>query len=162
MTQPRQDGRRGGVWARGDGVTLAPFSGALDAGLERALRDGVERGYEGPVPAAPPDATCMIVRAEGQRVGLLAFVTGVPAPDAATVYAVAVDPDRRGNDYGTRVLLAMERRLRREGVSTFYSRVPRGNGRGLYFMLRAGYSPVASPLDDGASWFLRSAEPSGR
>ncbi|MDP6605319.1 MAG: GNAT family N-acetyltransferase [Dehalococcoidia bacterium] len=160
--QPAQSPRWGGAWARGGGVTLAPFSGALDAGLERALRDGVERGYEGPIPAAPPHATCMVVRAVGERVGLLVFAAGVPGPGAATVHAIAIDPDRRGNDYGTRALLAMERWLRREGVATFYGRVPRGNGRGLYFMLRAGYSPVTPPVVDGASWFLRSAEPPGK
>lgn len=159
-------GRRPRIWARGEGVTLVPFTGPLDGGLdpalERALRDGVERGYEGPLPSAPPHASCMAVRADGETAGLLVFEREMPAPHAATVHAVAIDPARRGHDYGARALLAVERRLRREGVSTFYGRVPRGNGRGLYFMLRAGYSPIAPLLDDGATWFRRWEQPRGR
>lgn len=151
--------RRPGIWARGEGVVLVPFAGPLHPGLERALRDGFERGYEGPIPPPPPHASCMAVRADGEIAGLLVFERAVPTADAVTVHAVVIDPARRGNDYGTRALLAAERRLQREGVSMLYGHVPRGNGRGLYFMLRAGYSPVAPPIEDGASWFQRSPPP---
>jgi hypothetical protein len=39
-------------------------------------------------------------------------------------------------------------------VRAFYARVPRMNGRGLYFMLRCGYAPLLRPpVEDGGTWF---------
>lgn len=150
---------RGGVWARGNGVTLSPFTGPLSEGFARALRDGVERGYEGQLPAAPPGTICMTVRVDGAEVGLLAFELDQPSDGAVTVHAVAIEAEQRGNDYGARALLVAERRLRRDGAGVFFARVPRTNGRGLYFMLRAGYAPDApadaARADDGATWFRR-------
>ncbi len=141
------------VWARGDGVALVPFDGQLSDGLTQALRDGIERGYEGDLAAAPHGAIRMAVRVDGTAVGLLVFELDQPARGAVTVHAVAIEPPQRGNDYGTRALLVAERRLRRDGAGAFFARVPRTNGRGLYFMLRAGYAPIAPPVDDGATWF---------
>ncbi|HJM90255.1 MAG TPA: GNAT family N-acetyltransferase [Dehalococcoidia bacterium] len=149
---------RGGVWARGHGVTLSPFDGALSDGLAQALRDGVERGYEGDLPASPPGTVCMVVRVDGADVGLLAFEVDLPLEGAATVHAIAIDPDQRGHAYGTHALFAAERRLRRDGADAFFARVPRTNGRGLYFMLRASYAPITAPAalpDDDATWFRR-------
>ena len=153
---------RGQLWARHLGVALRPApppgdGRELGEGLARALRDGVERGYEGPLPAAPAGSEWFTLRAGGDTVGLLALRRELPAPGAATFLAVAVDPSHRGHDYGTRALLAAERRLGREGIVALHARVPRTNGRGLYFILRAGYAPGPSPLDDGATWFRRFA-----
>ena len=150
---------RGGVWSRGHGVTLVPFDGPLNEGLAQALRDGVERGYEGDPPVAPLGTICMAVRVGGTNVGLLAFERDRPSQGAVIVHVIAIDPDQRGNAYGTHTLFVAERRLRREGVDAFFARVPRTNGRGLYFMLRAGYTPITPPAaptdDDGATWFRR-------
>ncbi len=153
---------RRGVWARGGGLTLLPLDGPLSDAIARALRDGVERGYEGDPPPLPPGTVCMTVRvggAGGADVGLIAFQRDHPSQAAVTVHAVAIDAEQRGNGYGTHALLLAERRLRRDGVERFFARVPRGNGRGLYFMLRAGYAPVAPPIappsTDGATWFRR-------
>ena len=54
----------------------------------------------------------------------------------------------------------IERRLKRNGIDRVIARVPRGNGRGLYFMLRVGYTPLppeeTPPGDDGdVTWFAR-------
>lgn len=149
--------RGGGVWARGFGVTLHRHDGPLSEGIVRALRDAIERGYEGPLPGPPAGVERFEVRANRERVGLLAFERRRPEESAATFLAVAIEPERRGRDYGARALLATERRLRRDGLRTFYARVPRTNGRGLYFMLRAGYAPAPAPAgDDGRStWFRR-------
>ncbi len=78
------------------------------------------------------------MRTGGATVGLLALRRDLPAPGAATVVAVAIDPARRGHDLGARALQVAERRLQREGLRECFARVPRNNGRGLYFMLRAG------------------------
>ena len=154
---------RGGPWARGLGVWLRrsprPLEERLDDGLARALRDGVERGYRGPLPESPPGAEWFAVRAGHETVGLLAFRRDLPRPGEATVLAVAITPQRRGHGYGARALFVAERRLRRDGVRECYARVPRSNGRGLYFVLRAGYAPAPPPLDDGATWFRRSDAP---
>ena len=124
-----------------------------DAGLERAIRDGIARGYDGPLPEALPGTRCYLVRAAGEVVGVLG-IAGGPGRRAVTLVGVAIDPAKRGRELGTRAVRIAERRLRREGVTTFYGRAPRGNGRGLYFWLRAGFTPVPSPRpDDDATWF---------
>ena len=155
---------RAALWARGSGVSLRrcerplndSFNDWPSDGLARALRDGVERGHEGALPTPPPDVEWFEVRAGGATVGLLALRRDAPVPGAATVVAVAIEPARRGHDFGARALQIAERRLRREGLRECYARVPRSNGRGLYFMLRAGYAPLTPPVEDGATWFRRA------
>lgn len=152
------------AWARGFGVTLDPATrhDLADEGIERALRDGIERGYEGALPEAPRDCESFVIRKGAAVVGVLAFVRGQPRDAAATIQAVAIVPEQRANAYGARALSAAERRLRRDGVRELYSRVPRTNGRGLYFMLRCGYAPIVPPVEDGATWFQRNFTPVGR
>lgn len=154
----------GSAWARGFDVALYPLAlaGLADEGIERALRDGIERGYEGALPEAPAGCESFVVRRGATVVGVVAFVRGQPRDEAATVWAVAVVPEQRANAYGARALFAAERRLRREGVRELYSRVPRTNGRGLYFMLRCGYAPIVPPVEDGATWLQRNFKPVGR
>jgi GNAT superfamily N-acetyltransferase len=152
------------AWARGFGVALyAMDRGDLDApGIERALRDGVERGYDGELPAAPEHIECFAIRKGGAVVGVLAFVRDLPRAGQVTIWGVAIAPPERGHAYGARALFAAERRLRREGMRELLARVPRTNGRGLYFMLRCGYAPVVAPVEDGATWFRRNLKPAGR
>jgi len=130
--------------------------------VQRALRDGIERGYEGALPEAPPGCECYSIVAQGQVVGLLAFVRDTPGDGEVTFWAVAIVPEHRAHAYGARALLAAERRLHREGTRAFYMRVPRGNGRGLYFALRCGYAPAIAPAEDGATWLRRNLTPEGR
>jgi GNAT superfamily N-acetyltransferase len=130
---------------------------AADADLEQALRDAIERGYDGPLPEPPPEAKCYLVRADGAPAGLLCAERERPEASAATI-AVTIAPDRRGRDLGARAVFVAERRLRRDGARRFYARAPRTNGRGLYFWLRAGYAPLRAVLDvpdadGGATWF---------
>src|SRR5690606_38535544 len=122
----------------------------------RGLRDGIERGYDGPLAPLPEGALLYSVRATDEEVAALVIDPRGPEQRSATFLAVAVAPEHRGRAFGARTLLAAERRLRREGVRTFYSRVPRTNGRGLYFMLRCGYAPLLRPpAEDGGTWFRR-------
>ncbi len=152
------------AWARGFGVTLrAAGPGDLEApGMQRALRDGIERGYDGSLPAAPPGCECYMIRVAAAEVGVLGFVRGMPDPGETVVWGAAIAPEYRGHAYGVRALLAAERRLLRDGQRQLYARVPRTNGRGLYFMLRSGYAPVVAPVEDGATWFRRNLKPTGR
>lgn len=131
-------------------------------GIARTLRDGIERGYEGELPPAPAEAERYAIEAGGAVVGLFAFVRDTPEAHAIAVHAVAIAPEWRGHAFGARALLAAERRLERDGYHDFYSRVPRGNGRGMYFMLRCGYAPVAPLEDDGATWFRRNLKLAAR
>ena len=149
-----------GTWTRGFGVALVASDGPPGDGVMRALRDGIERGYGGELPSFPGGAQRLFVRVDGSTVGLLALQRDCPRPGAATFLAAAIDPACRGHGYGARAMLAAERRLRRDGVDDCYARMPRSNGRGLYFMLRCGYAPMQHPpVEDGAAWFRRASLP---
>lgn len=145
---------RSQLWGRGYGVTLVNVARLpVSEGLERAMLDGVARGYGGPLPEQRLDAKCYLIRAESQTVGVLGIAKG-PGRSVATIVGVAIDPAWRGKALGTRAVRVVARRLRREGVRNLYGRAPRSNGRGLYFWLRAGFS-IALSLDtnDDATWF---------
>jgi GNAT superfamily N-acetyltransferase len=157
----RETGETREVWARGRGVTLLPLDrGApLAEGLAQALRDGIERGYEGDTPGLPPDARSFTIEVRGVPVGLLAFRLDWPEPQAATVVALAIDPAERGHSYAARALFTAERALAAD-IERWYATVPRTNGRGLYFMLRCGYAPLlevpSGAVIDGSTWFARA------
>ena len=156
-------------WASGLGVTLVEVAGAergtllADGGVRQALRDGVDRGLGGDPPAIPARAATYALRAgrrtTGPADGLVAVARDCPRGGEAALLAVAVAPGARGRALGTKALLLAERRLREDGARRILARVPRTNGRGLYFMLRCGYTPVTgadSPREvGGATWFAR-------
>ncbi len=138
------------AWSEAEGVSLHQADALPDsAPLRRALADGVARGYDGPLPPRPTGATLLLVREESETAGVLVLTPG-PGKSAATVLAVAVAPERRGRAVGLRAVLAAERRLGREGSQAVYASVPRRNGRGVYFWLRAGYRPLLEPPEGGA------------
>ena len=153
-------GPPGGGWARFEGVGLvAAEAAALDvAGLRQAYIDGIERGFEGDAPELPEGVERYAVRVAGETVGLLAVMRDCPSEGDAAVLAVAIAPAFRGHASGTKALLAAERRLLRDGVRRVLVRVPRTNGRGLYFMLRAGFTPSAGFDGPDATWFVRGGE----
>ncbi len=147
----------GKLWARGFGVVLRQTT--LEAALtvcptiEQALRDGIGRRHEGPLPAVPPDAECFLVRADGHHAGLLTVERDHPVSGAATL-GVAIVPEQRGRSLGIRAIFTAERRLRREGTRAFQASAPRTNGHGMYFWLRVGYVPLRGvDRGDGATWF---------
>lgn len=152
-------------WAAGGDVALERVASLdLEAhpALARALADGVERGYDGALPELPEAGEWYLVRARGEVAGVLALQRDCPAAGSAALLAVAIAPAARGRALGVRALLLAERRLAREGWARTVARVPRTNGRGLYFMLRAGFTSAAGPPgDDGATWFARHAAPAG-
>lgn len=159
------------TWASGLGVTLVEVSGAAreallaDAGVRQALLDGVDRGLTGDPPTVPDTASVFALR-EGRRTtgapaGVVVIARDCPGAGEASLLAVAVTPASRGRALATRALLLAERRLIEEGVVRVMARVPRTNGRGLYYMLRCGYTPVTgegAPVEaDDATWFARRA-----
>ena len=148
-----------GVWARFQGVSVVE-SGPIDLEARPALRqayaDGIERGFDGDLPELPGEAETYLLRAGGEEVGLIALLEGCPGAADIAVVALAIAPDHRGNAYATKALVAVERRLSRDRNRRLVTRVPRTNGRGLYFMLRAGFTPTTEASDDGdATWFAR-------
>lgn len=154
MVEPGGRPGRARPWARGEGVTLvAADAPPDDKGVAQAIREGVARNHRGAVEPPSPDARLYHVRAGGETVGVLGIAPG-PGERTVTFSGVAIAPERRGRAIAVRAVRIAERRLRREGVRHFYGRAPRGNGRGLYFWLRAGYAPLRSlrPEDD-ATWF---------
>ena len=153
-------GAWGRGWARFEDVGLVAAEAAdLDTEeLRQAYVDGIERGFEGEPPALPSGVDRYAVRVEGETVGLLAVMLDCPEAGDAAVLALAIDPGSRGHAYGTKALLAAERQLRRDGAQRVLARVPRTNGRGLYFMLRAGFTPSAGFDGSDATWFVRGGE----
>lgn len=156
------------AWASGFGVTLVDVRDAAraalleDPGIRQALLDGLDRGLSGDPPEIPQTAEVFALR-EGRRTtgpadGLVAVARDVPQSGEATLIAIAIAPASRGRALATKALLLAERRLIEEGVTRLFARVPRNNGRGLYYMLRCGFTPVtdAAPRDGGdATWFAR-------
>ena len=154
MAEPGGRTTRARPWARGEGVTLVPADAPpQDEGVAQAIREGVARSHRGAVTAPLAETSLYHVRAEGETVGVLGIAPG-PGARTVTFSGVAIAPERRGRSIAQRAVRIAERRLRREGVRGFYGRAPRGNGRGLYFWLRAGYAPLRSPRpEDDATWF---------
>lgn len=148
-----------GVWARFEDVHIVE-SGPIDLDarpeLRQAYADGIERGFDGDLPALPAGTETYLLRAHGTDVGLMALLRDCPTEGDVAALALAVDPAARGNAYATKALIAADRRLQRDGAHRLVTRVPRTNGRGLYFMLRVGFTPV-SGISDGedATWFAR-------
>ena len=156
------------VWARTLGVALVPAEAVAvmaDPALRRALADGIEHGFAGALPSVLAGAQWYLVREGRATVGVAIVRRDRPRRGEAALLAIAIVADHRGHAAGTKALLAVERRLQREGVTRLLARVPRGNGRGLYFMLRAGFTPIApheAPRDPGdATWFARRARATG-
>jgi len=150
------------VWARGLGVSLAESGAAhilADPALHRALADGIEHGHDGALHAFPEHAAWYLVREARQDVGVAVVARDFPRAGEAALFAVAIAPERRGRATATKAMLVIERRLAHEGYARLIARVPRTNGRGLYFMLRVGYTPLPpdeTPADDGdVTWFAR-------
>jgi len=154
-------------WASGLGVTLIEVQGTVrealltEPGVRLALLDGVDRGLIGDPPALPPQAAVYALR-EGRRTlgdaaGVVAIARDCPGRGEASLVAVAVAPASRGRALATRALLMAERRLTEEGVTRVLARVPRTNGRGLYYMLRCGFTPLAGmeTASGDATWFAR-------
>lgn len=157
------------TWAREGDLALRPATAddLASDGVQRALRDNVERNYDGELPPLPEGLECYAVEASGAPVGVIGFRRDVPRAGAVTIDVIAIPPGERGHAYGTRALLLVEARLARNGVVEAYARVPRGNGHGMYFMLRCGYAPIREGAADrlggaedawgtGVTWFRRN------
>ena len=150
------------TWARGLGIALVEADATsvlATPSLYRALADGIEHAYEGPLHEFPPDARWFALREHGEDVGVAVVQAHAPRADEATLWAVVIAPDHRGRATATKAILVIERRLGRDGIRRVIARVPRTNGRGLYFMLRVGYTPLPpgeAPEDDAdVTWFAR-------
>jgi GNAT superfamily N-acetyltransferase len=127
--------------------------------LWRALADGIDRRGEPLVPPVPDDVEWYEVREAGTAAGVAIVQRDHPRAGEATLLAVATAREHRGRSTAMKALLAAERRLAEEGCAPMLTRVPRTNGRGFYFMLRCGYTPLTGdrrPDDPGdTTWFAR-------
>ena len=150
-----------GVWTRYLGVSLVRSDAARVAAqpaLVRALTDGVERSADPAMPGA--DGEWFEVREGGTTVGVALVRRDWPRSGQVSLMAVATAREARGRATSTKTVLAAERKLASEGYAPMLACVPRTNGRGLYFMLRCGFTPVPAgmrpPSDEGdATWFAR-------
>lgn len=149
------------AWTRHLGVSLVPTEAervAAQPALLRALTDGVDRSAEPSMPADAP-GEWFEVREGGRTVGVALVRRDYPAAGQAALLAVATAREARGRATSTKVVLAAERKLAAEGYAPMIVRVPRTNGRGLYFMLRCGFTPLPAGLrpedEDDVTWFAR-------
>ena len=149
------------TWTRHLGIVLVPVDAASVVAqpvLLRALTDGFDRAAE-PVMPGPASGDWFEVREGGQTVGVVLVRRDHPEPGQAALLAVATVREARGRATSTKAVLAVERKLAAEGYRPLLVRVPRTNGRGLYFMLRCGFTPVPAALrpDDSGdvTWFAR-------
>ncbi len=130
-----------------------------DAGLYRALQDGIDRGGTVEVPPFPAAAEWYEVRERGETAAVAVIQRDTPRLGQAALLGIAVAPAYRGRAIGTKAILVAERKLAAEGYAPLLVRVPRTNGRGLYFMLRTGFIPVPAPHrpddPDDVTWFAR-------
>lgn len=154
------EGARGGVWTRYLGVSLVRSDAeriAARPALVRALTDGEDRAAAAVMPEA--DGEWFEIREGGETVGVALVRRDCPKPGQAALLAVATARESRGRATSTKTVIAAEERLAAEGYAPMLVRVPRTNGRGLYFMLRCGFTPVPAehrPHDEGdATWFAR-------
>ncbi len=148
-----------GLWTRGQGIRLvrADFAAlTADEEIRRALLDGIDRRLEDePLPELPAEAISYAIRVGGQTVGVLSALEGERAAGDVRVLALAVAPSQRGHAYAARALLTAERRWLRDGAARVLVRVPATNGRGLYYLLRCGFTPLPEQPEPGATWFAR-------
>ncbi len=153
----------GKTWARGLGVSLVATDAATalaDPALVRALLDGIAHAHEGPLSEFPSDAEWYLVRESRADVGVAVVQRNAPRAGEASLLGLAVAPEHRGRALASKALLVIERRLARDGIARVLARVSRTNGRGLYFMLRVGYTPVPTvevPAGEhgDVTWFAR-------
>ena len=151
------------VWARGLGVSLVESDAAsilADPALYRALADGIAHAHDGPLHEFPAVAAWYLVREAREDVGVAIVQQDYPHHGEAALWAVAIATEHRGRATATKAMLLIERRLARDGITRLTARVPRMNGRGLYFMLRVGYTPLPpdeTPPDErgDVTWFAR-------
>jgi GNAT superfamily N-acetyltransferase len=151
------------TWARGLGISLVAADAAsilAAPSLHRALADGIEHAHAGPLHEFPDGAEWYLVREGGADVGVAVLQRDIPHAGEAALWAVAIAPEHRGRATATKAILVIERRLKRDGIQRLIARVPRTNGRGLYFMLRVGYTPLPPgepPAGDegDVTWFAR-------
>lgn len=147
--------RQNRLWTRGDGLVLlrlkeAPASKFPVGKCERFWHQTGSTNDQD-----LPSVEWYAIQITEEYVGVLALKRNLPQIQTATIFAIEIIPEHRGQTLGMRALLIAEKKLKREGIDQCYSRVPRNNGRGFYFMLRAGHAPITPPFkDDDATWFL--------
>jgi ribosomal-protein-alanine N-acetyltransferase len=86
-----------------------------------------------------PHAEVWVLEDEGGLVGYLALRFGV---DEASVLNVAVDPDRRRQGHGRRLLAQAEERARDEDVPQLFLEVRAGNSAAIELYFACGYVQV--------------------
>lgn len=144
------------AWARGHGIVLRPLDHdaiahlRADPAMRRAIADGVDRSPDGALPEWPHHAEAFAITdgtgTAARTVGVIAIARDAPVAGDAAILVLAVVPEWRGRAAGMRALLVAARRLDQTGAREVWTCVPRTNGHGLYFMLRAGFAPVRAPI----------------
>ena len=110
----------------------------------------------------------LISDSDGAGIGVAVVLKDVPETGCATLPFLAIDPVRRFRGLGGEAGLALDAKLRGEGMAKVYAPVPDGRGLAVYFWLRLGFRPLTTPESPGSlvglsdapvrgTWMLRDA-----
>lgn len=98
------------------------------------------------------------IRVQGKNVGELFLMKNTPQKKDVTIHSLTVNGIDRGHAYGTKALLAVERKLSKAEINNFLAVIPLMNGRGMYFLLRAGFTPSQNYDHVELNWFIRGGQ----
>ncbi|MBG92721.1 MAG: hypothetical protein CL792_01920 [Chloroflexi bacterium] len=98
------------------------------------------------------------IRVKGEEVGELFLMKNIPLDNDVTIHSLVVNDVNRGHAYGTKALLAVERKLSEMMVCNFWAVNLIINGRGTYFLLRAGFTPSQNQGQGELNWFIRGGQ----
>ena len=98
------------------------------------------------------------IRVQGKNVGELFLMKNIPQKKDVIIHSLTVNDIDRGHAYGTKALLAVERKLSKAKINNFLAVIPLMNGRGMYFLLRAGFTPSQNYDHAELNWFIRGGQ----
>ena len=144
-----------GFWARYDEVCLS--QGELVKNFSDSSTD-ISKKIIDSLGSLEPEIYRHEIRVQSKNVGELFLMKNIPHENDVTIHSLIVNNIDRGHAYGTKALLAVERKLARVKINNFWAVIPLINGRGMYFLLRAGFTPSHNYDHVELNWFIRGGQ----
>ncbi|MCH2657480.1 MAG: hypothetical protein MKZ81_00520 [Dehalococcoidia bacterium] len=145
----------GGPWARYNEVIIS--HGKLVEDHSDPSTD-ISKKISGSFAISKPETFRHQIRVQGNNVGEFFFIKDIPQKKDIIIHSLIINNIDRGHAYGTKALLAVERKLSKTNINNFWAVLPLKNGRGMYFLLRAGFTPLQSNDHAELNWFIRGGQ----